>query len=150
MLIIKDKINKISLSLGLVVVFIAYVIVSNWKNGKSIADNIGTIPTAPATPLATVGKYKDGTYTGSVVDVYYGNVQVQTIVLGGNITGVEFLQYPSKQGNSRKINSVAMPILKSEVIKSQSGNVDMVSGATQTSKGFLKSLSNALAQAVKW
>jgi uncharacterized protein with FMN-binding domain len=93
------------------------------------------------------GKYTDGTNKGSVEDVYYGNVEVEATIANGNLTSVQFLQYPNSRGNSMMINHRAMPILKSEAIANQTGNVDIVSGATQTSKGFIKSLNNALAKA---
>ena len=40
-----------------------------------------------------------------------------------------------------------MPILRQEAITAQSADVDIVSGATDSSKGFRRSLANALAQA---
>lgn len=94
-----------------------------------------------------MGQYKDGSYTGDSVDVFYGNVQVQAIVQGGKITDVKFLQYPSDRQTSVEINSQAMPILTSQAIQAQSANVDGVSGASATSQGFVTSLSSALAKA---
>lgn len=93
------------------------------------------------------GSYKDGTYTGTSVDAYYGNVQVQVMVSGGKIIDVRFLNYPHDRGTSRMINSQAMPYLKSEVITAQNANVDIVSGATATSQAFIQSLQSALSQA---
>jgi uncharacterized protein with FMN-binding domain len=91
--------------------------------------------------------YKDGTYTGNVADAYYGNVQVQTTIQGGKIAGVTFLQSPSTHGTSIAINDQAIPYLKQEAIQSQSANVDIISGATDTSMAFQQSLAAALAQA---
>ena len=91
--------------------------------------------------------YADGSYTGSVADAYYGSVQVQVIVQSGKVATVNFLQYPSDRSTSRYINGQAMPILQSEAIQAQSANVDIVSGATDTSMAFQQSLANALAQA---
>jgi uncharacterized protein with FMN-binding domain len=103
-------------------------------------------PTPAATPART-GKYKDGTYTGSVADAFYGNVQVQAVVSGGKITDVIFLQYPNDRRTSIEINSQAMPLLKQEAIAVQSAQVDGVSGATATSGAFIQSLGSALSQA---
>lgn len=91
--------------------------------------------------------YRDGVYTGGVADAFYGNVQVQVAISGGKITGVQFLNYPHDRSTSRMINSQAMPLLQSEVITAQSGNVDIVTGATATSEAFLQSVQSALAQA---
>ena len=91
--------------------------------------------------------YANGTFTGSVVDAYYGNIQVQAIIANGQISDVQFLQYPSDRSRSVSINTRAMPILKSEAISAQSANVDIVSGATDSSRAFVQSLGSALAQA---
>ena len=93
------------------------------------------------------GQYKNGTYTGSSVNVYYGYVQVQVVIQGGQIAAVNFLQYPSDRSTSRYINSQAMPLLQQEAIQAQSANVNGVSGASATSQGFQQSLSDALSQA---
>jgi len=109
-----------------------------------------TQTTAPTQTPVTVntGRYKNGTYTGSVADAFYGNVQVQVTISGGNITNVVFLQYPSDRQTSIDINSQAMPYLKQEAIQAQSAQVAGVSGATATSQAFIQSLGSALSQAV--
>ncbi len=104
-------------------------------------------PPPPAPAPAPTGQFKDGTYTGSVADAYFGNVQVQAIVKNGQLADVIFLDYPQDRGTSRYINGTATPILRSEAISAQSANVDAVSGATQTSQAFNVSLASALAQA---
>jgi uncharacterized protein with FMN-binding domain len=106
-----------------------------------------TPPPPPPPPPAPTGKYVDGVYTGSTISVFYGSVQVQATVQGGNITDVVFLQYPNERSTSQQINSRAMPILIQEAISAQSAQVDGVSGATATSTGFMQSLDSALTQA---
>lgn len=91
--------------------------------------------------------YKDGTYTGPVEDAFYGNVQVQTTISGGKITDVQFLKYPHDALRSMAINTIAMPNLKQEAIIAQNAQVDVVSGATDTSNAFIQSLQSALVQA---
>jgi uncharacterized protein with FMN-binding domain len=108
------------------------------------------VPTKAPTPVPTfarTGKYKDGTYTGSVADAFYGNIQVKVVISGGRITDVIFLQYPNDRNTSIEINSQAMPILKQEAISAQSAQVSGVSGATATSQAFIESLGSALSQA---
>lgn len=130
---------------------------------KSVGNQIAPVPTPsqnsqsqsqpqPSTqpqqnPTIAKGNYKDGIYTGSVEDAYYGYVQVQVTVSNGLITDVSFLQYPSDNGTSRFINSQAMPMLKSEAIQAQSARVDIISGASDTSMAFQNSLSSALSGA---
>lgn len=108
----------------------------------------GTTQSTPsASPGQTTNAYKDGSYTGSVADAYYGNIQVQVIISSGKITDVKFLQHPQDNSNSVYINSQAMPYLKQEAIAAQSSRVDIVSGATDTSYAFVQSLAAALAKA---
>ena len=95
----------------------------------------------------TAGKFKDGTYTGSVADAFYGNVQVSVSVSNGRITDVKFLQYPNSHSTSVFINQQAMPYLKQETLKAQSSNVQLISGATFTSEAFVQSLQSALSKA---
>ncbi len=113
-----------------------------------------TTQTAPATTNTTTtpapkttALYKDGTFTGPVVDAFYGNIQVQVKIAGGKITNVVFLQYPNDQENSIKVNTRAMPILKSEIIAAQSANINVVSGASASSPATIKSVMGALALA---
>ena len=93
------------------------------------------------------GQYKNGTYTGSVEDAFYGNIQVQATVAGGKLTAVKFLQYPNDRHESVQINSQADPWLSQEAIVAQSSNVDIISGATDSSEAFIRSLTRALDQA---
>ncbi len=107
--------------------------------------NTGPAPTTAGPPATTSGQlFKNGSFTGSVEDAYYGNIQVKAVINGGKITDVVFLQYPNDRQNSVYINSQAMPYLKTETIQAQSANVDIVSGATASSIAFQKSLATAL------
>ncbi len=124
---------------GVVVMAIFYVISNN--------EHQVSAPQPQALEKTSSVTYKNGTYTGSVADAFYGNVQVQATIQGGNITKVAFLQYPNTHGTSIAINGQAMPYLQQEAIQAQSSNVNVVSGATDTSYAFEQSLASALAQA---
>lgn len=100
----------------------------------------------PPTAVAS-GQYKDGTYTGPEVNVFYGLVQVQATVKNGQLADVQFLEYPTDRRTSQRINSIAVPDLQQEALQAQSANVNIISGATLTSEGFAMSLQNALAPA---
>src|SRR5581483_4387848 len=104
-------------------------------------------PISPTPTVTSSSLYKNGTFNGSSEDAFYGNVQVSITVSGGKITDVSFLDYPHDRGTSVEINSQAMPLLKQEAIQAQSANVDIISGATQTSNAFISSLSTALSKA---
>lgn len=96
---------------------------------------------------SSAASYRDGTYTGNAEDVGYGTVQVQAVVSGGKITGVNFMQMPFDASRSAMIAREAKPILMQEAISAQSANVDLVTGATSDWEGFKASLQTALNQA---
>lgn len=105
------------------------------------------VPPTPAasspspTPAAT-GKAATPTktYTGSVAQTRWGPVQVELTVVGGRITAVDVVQYPNGNGRDQQINAYALPVLVQATLTAQSAKVDMVSGATVTSSGYLESL----------
>jgi uncharacterized protein with FMN-binding domain len=105
-----------------------------------------TTPTPTPAPVAQ-GQYKDGSYTSPVSDAYFGSLQIKATISGGKITDVAFLQYPNDNHNSVQINTQAMPYLKAEAIQAQSANVNIISGATQTSQAFQQALATVLSQA---
>jgi uncharacterized protein with FMN-binding domain len=69
---------------------------------------------------------------------------VQVTVVAGKVTDATAVVYPSGNGRDAEINSYALPILHDEVLKAQSAQIDMVSGATVTSDGYVQSLQSAL------
>jgi uncharacterized protein with FMN-binding domain len=117
------------------------------SSGTPPPTNSSSTGATSSTSQNSGGSYKDGSYTGSVGDAYYGNVQVRATISGGKITDVTFLQYPNTHSTSVYINQQAMPYLQQEAIKAQSANVNIISGATYTSQAFIQSLSSALSQA---
>ena len=106
------------------------------------AGNSGS--TSKSQSSSSTAAYKDGKYTGSVADAYYGYIQVLAVISGGKLTDVQFLQHPSDRSTSVYINSQAMPYLKQEALQAQSANVNIISGATDSSQAFIQSLSSAL------
>jgi uncharacterized protein with FMN-binding domain len=88
-----------------------------------------------------------GTVTGSVASTRWGPVQVELTIADGSITDVSVVQYPDSNGKDQQINARALPVLIQETLDAQNANIDMVSGATVTSEGYLESLQSALDQA---
>ena len=87
------------------------------------------------------------TVTGAVAQTRWGPVQVEITVADGTITGVSVVEYPTENRRDREINETALPVLVDETLDAQGADVDMVSGATVTSEGYLESLQSALDQA---
>ena len=74
-------------------------------------------------------------------------MQVQITVEDGKVTKSIVLQVPWNDRKDQEINSRAVPTLNAETVQAQSADIDMVSGATYTSKGYIESLQAALDQA---
>ena len=87
------------------------------------------------------------TYTGDVAQTRWGPVQVEITVKSGTITAVDVVQYPNENHKDAEINDYALPVLVQDTLKAQSAEIDMVSGATVTSDGYVESLQSALDQA---
>lgn len=106
----------------------------------------GTAKTPTATPTAAAGATTK-TVTGSSVDTRYGPVQVQIVITNGKIISATAVQYPNSNSRDQEINSYAVPTLQQESVQNNSPNIDMVSGATYTSNGYISSLQSALNKA---
>ena len=70
------------------------------------------------------------------------------VTMKRRITGLSATS-PNHTGRSIEINSQAIPILKSEALSAQSANIDLVSGATDSSSAFVQSLQAAILKAKK-
>ena len=117
------------------------------STGTAQSGSTSSSSTPSSTPSASSSSSSgrnEGTYTGQAADTRYGAVQVKVTVSGGKITAVDVPQYPTESFRDEEINRQAVPQLVSETLKAQSSSIDMVSGATYTSEGYLQSLQSAL------
>jgi len=103
------------------------------------------VANTPAAAPAQANNSVTGTFTGDVVNVRYGNVQVKITVANGKITDAQAVQAPS--GRNDRWTQMAVPILREQTLKAQSGNISGASGASFTSYGWYTSLASALAKA---
>jgi uncharacterized protein with FMN-binding domain len=99
---------------------------------------------APASGGSTAGAR---TVTGAAVSTIYGPIQVQITVKGGHVTAAKAVEYPQAFQQDQQINGYAIPELNREAVTAGSAKIDMVSGATYTSQGYISSLQSALDQA---
>jgi uncharacterized protein with FMN-binding domain len=119
------------------------------KKNKNSGKNGGTKPTSAATETTpTQSGPIDGTFTGSNAKALnFGYVQVQVTVSGGQLTDIQFLAYPKRDGESVDISNRALPQLRQAALNAQSANISNVSGASWTTRAFKASLNAALAEA---
>lgn len=87
------------------------------------------------------------TVTGPAYDTRYGPVQVRVTVTNGRMTDVTPVQLPQDTARDIETDDYAVPQLRQEALSAQSANIDMISGATFTSDGYIRSLQSALDQA---
>ena len=106
------------------------------------AANGATALTAHAATARTV------TYRGPSVDMRWGPVQVAIVVRNRKIVDVQ-ASAPTERRRSEEINSQALPLLKSEVLRAQNANIDLLSEATMTSQAYDMSLQAAINSARK-
>jgi uncharacterized protein with FMN-binding domain len=116
---------------------------SGSSGGSPPDDPSSTAPSSGSTGNSNSSSAKK-TYTGDVAQTEWGPVQVEITVKNHKITAVDLPQYPNGNPRDAQINSYAVPILVQETITAQSAKIDMVSGATVTSDGYLRSLQSAL------
>ena len=115
-----------------------------------------TAATRAATRKVVVSKR----FTGSLASVQqWGSLQVTIVVrktttitgtkkkVTRRLTAVAVPTYPNHTNRSVYINQTALPILKAEALRAQSANVNMVSGATDSSDAFAQSLQSAILKA---
>ena len=116
---------------------------------------------APAATRATTRKIVvTKRFAGSIASVdRWGSLQVTILVrktttitgtkkkVTRRITAVSVPTYPNHTDRSVFINQNALPTLKAEALRAQSANINLVSGATDTSYGFAQSLQAAILKA---
>ncbi len=90
-------------------------------------------------PKESIGKYKDGAYKGLGIG-REGSIEVLVTVKESKISSIEVLSHSDTPNLAKRV----FRIITGEIIASQSLEVDSVSGATQTSKGFVDSVKDAL------
>lgn len=108
-------------------------------------DPVSTPPTAAAPPSPTTPPASETTTVdGPVIGTPYGDVQVRAVLRGGQLLDVEPLLLPNDRARSRRISEEAAPLLRTEALRAQSANIDLLSGASYTSEGYAESLQGAL------
>jgi uncharacterized protein with FMN-binding domain len=117
------------------------------SSGSSGSVSSGSTGTSSGSSSGSSSAAGSKTVTGDTAQTRWGPVQVAITVAGGTITAVDVPVYPNGNGRDQEINSYALPQLIQETLDQQGANIDMVSGATVTSDGYLQSLQSALDQA---
>jgi uncharacterized protein with FMN-binding domain len=119
---------------------------SGTSSGGSAASSAPAAVSGSSSSTASTSGTK--TVTGDSVDTRWGPVQVQITVTNGKVTKANAVVYPTENPRDQQINAYAIPTLNQEAVSAgNSAKIDMVSGATVTSTGYLGSLQSALDKA---
>jgi uncharacterized protein with FMN-binding domain len=105
------------------------------------------MPSSTSSSSPSSASPRTATYTGDSVNTQWGPVQVRITVSGGKIVKATAIVYPLNNPRDQEINAYAIPTLQQETVAANSAQIDMVSGATYTSEGYLGSLQSALNKA---
>ena len=135
-------------TITIVVLLFGYHTSTNTSTSAATVPSAGAPTTTSSPQGGSSGKSSNiKTYTGSVAQTRWGPVQVKITVQDGKLTKVTVLQQPNGNRRDQEINDQALPILIDETVNAQSAKIDMISGATVTSEGYLQSLQAAIDEA---
>ncbi|MCU1538623.1 MAG: FMN-binding protein [Humibacillus sp.] len=109
------------------------------KGGSST----GTATAPKATPRAAPVPVS-GSIVGGAASTPFGVVQVKVSYTGTRITSVRAVHLTDSSQHSVSISNRAAPVLRQEAMAAQSATIDVVSGATYTSEGYIQSLQSAI------
>ena len=104
-----------------------------------------TLSVLPTGVFAKDTAYADGTYTGSGAGFSGGTIQLDVTISGGQITNIKTVK-AEKQSYWKDYHVEG---LFTNIIQRQSTDVDVVSGATASSKGVKAAVEDALEQAAE-
>jgi uncharacterized protein with FMN-binding domain len=91
----------------------------------------------PAVPLA------DGVFVGETQLIASGPLTVTMTVTDGRIAQLD-VDFPRGNRHSRALNDRAVPQLVESALEAQGTDIDLVTGATATTAGFIGSLQDAI------
>lgn len=120
---------------------VASIAIAGLYYGGTIAANNGNVTANNDFGGTSIsqGKYTDGTYEGSGTG-YRGTTDVQVTVENGRISSITIESYEDDE----QFFNMAKNTIISEIIESQSTDVQTVSGATYSSNGIIDAVANAL------
>lgn len=112
---------------------------------KSYIENVGANHDKQVAAITItnvdLAKVADGTYSGSF-KVFPVSAEVKVTVENHTITQIQLVKHKNGQGS-------AAEVIPDKVVAAQSLDVDIISGATSSSKVILKAIENALNSAIK-
>jgi uncharacterized protein with FMN-binding domain len=140
---------------ALIVTAVAVVLLARYETEppRTVNPNAGQkLPRAIAQrehPAATRTPTPPGSRSalGPAMTTPFSVIQVRATLTHGRLTGVETVALSGDGPHTEALNARAEPILRAEALRAHSADVDVVSGATSTSKIWIASLRGAIRKA---
>ena len=108
-------------------------------------------PRALAEPIATPAPRRSGegtrSFLGPAMTTPFSAIQVRAFFTGRRLTGIETVLLSGDGPHTEALNARAEPILRESALEAGDADVDVVSGATSTSRIWLDSLQGAIDKA---
>jgi uncharacterized protein with FMN-binding domain len=102
-------------------------------------------PAPSSTPPPDTARRK--TREGPLLASPFSIIQVRATLTDGKLTGVETVYLTGDGPHTNALNARAEPILRAEALRAGSADIDIVSGATATSRSWIDSLQEAIEDA---
>ena len=102
-----------------------------------------TVANSTVHTITSIQNISDGTYEGVGIG-FGGNMNIQISINNKKITNINILNHRETQGYHEEV----FRELSYEIIGTQNLNVDSISGATSTSRGFLNSIKDAVNKSI--
>ena len=125
---------------ALVVTAVAVVLLARYETHPP--DEPPPHPRRAATPAPPPPGVKIG--TGPLITTPFSSIQVRAELTRGRLTGVRTLSLTGADAHTQALNARAEPILREEALRAGSADIDVVSGATYTSRSWKASLRAAI------
>jgi uncharacterized protein with FMN-binding domain len=115
-------------------------------NPNSVLGPVRT-PRALSTPAPMVSGRGARSFLGPAMTTPFSAILVRGFFTGRRLTGIETVLLSGDGPHTEALNARAEPILRESALEAGSADVDVVSGATSTSKIWLASLQGAIDKA---
>jgi uncharacterized protein with FMN-binding domain len=131
---------------ALIVTAAAVVLLAGFdtKPPRTVNPNSALKPRATAAPKLPPGARAA---VGPAAITPFSVIQVQATVQHGRLIGVKTVELTGDGPHTQAINARAEPLLRASALKAGSADVDVVSGATYTSRSWKQSLQAAIDKA---
>ena len=137
----------------MVVTVVAVVLLARYETEPPRTFNpnaaVGPVKTPRAFGTPAPRRTGEGTrsFLGPAMTTPFSAIQVRAFFTGRRLTGIETVLLSGDGPHTEALNARAEPILRESALEAGSADVDVVSGATSTSKIWLDSLQGAIDKA---